>query len=140
VPEATRSLTMAAEMSSLGAAMEFVRKGALEANLQNGPLNELDLLVEEAVANVCRHAYPDKPGIMTVTYSIPVPGALSVEIADQGIEFNPLSAKPPDLTLDLEHRPIGGLGIFLLKTLATSLTYRREAGWNHLTFRFSANS
>ena len=61
-------------------------------------------------------------------------------LVDQGIEFDPLAAPAPDLTLDLEHRPIGGLGILLLKTLAGSLSYRREQGWNHLRFGISANS
>jgi anti-sigma regulatory factor (Ser/Thr protein kinase) len=65
---------------------------------------------------------------------------LTVEVADQGAEFNPLTAPPPDLTLDLENRPIGGLGIFLVKTLAPFITYRRESDWNRLTFGISADS
>jgi anti-sigma regulatory factor (Ser/Thr protein kinase) len=137
----TRSLTTAAEISSLAAVTEFVRTGALEAKLPDERVNELDLLLEEMFVNVCRYAYPDgKPGNVSVTYSIPAPGELSVGIADQGVEFNPLSAEPPDLTLNLEERPIGGLGILLLKKLTTSLTYRREDGWNRLTFGVSAGS
>jgi anti-sigma regulatory factor (Ser/Thr protein kinase) len=121
--------------------MEFVRTGAVEAKLPNARIGELDLLVEEAIVNVCRYAYPEgRPGIMTVTHSIPAPGELTVEIADQGPAFNPLSTEPPDLTLSLQQRPIGGLGIFLLRTLAKSLTYRREDGWNRLTFGVSAGS
>jgi anti-sigma regulatory factor (Ser/Thr protein kinase) len=111
----------------------------MEAKLPDARVNELDLVMEEAIVNVCRYAYPEgKLGMMTVTYSIPAQGGLSVEIADQGIEFNPLSAAPPDLTVNLGERPIGGLGIFLLKTLATSLTWRREDGWNRLTVGVSA--
>ncbi len=91
--------------------------------------------------NVCRHAYPDgMNGTVTVTYSVPVAGELSLEVADQGIEFNPLVAAPPDLTLNLDRRPIGGLGIVLIRTLAASLAYRRESGWNRLTFTISADS
>jgi anti-sigma regulatory factor (Ser/Thr protein kinase) len=135
VPCATRSLTIAAKPASLGAVTEFVRKGALEANLPEERIAELDLLVDELIMNVCTHAYPDgRPGDVTVTYSVPAPGELSVEVADQGVEFNPLKAKSPDLTLSLESRPIGGLGIHLVKTFAKSLTYRREQGWNRLTF------
>jgi anti-sigma regulatory factor (Ser/Thr protein kinase) len=135
----TRSLTAAAELPSLGAVREFVRTGAMEADLPDAHVNELDLVMEEAIVNICRYAYPEgKPGMVTVTYSIPAQGRLSVEIADQGIEFNPLSAAPPDLTVNLGERPIGGLGIFLLKTLAPSLTWRREDGWNRLTVGVSA--
>jgi len=141
VPSATQSLTMTAQTASLHAAMEFVRKGALEASLPEARIGELDLLIEEVFMNVCCHAYPDgKQGIVTLTYSVPAPGELSVEVADQGEEFNPLTAAPPDLTLNLEDLPIGGLGIFLVKTLASSLTYRRDCGWNRLTFGISAGS
>jgi anti-sigma regulatory factor (Ser/Thr protein kinase) len=135
VPCATRSLTVVAKPASLGAVTEFVRKGALEANLPEERIAQLDLLVDELIMNVCTHAYPDgRPGDVTVTYSVPGPGELSVEVADQGVEFNPLKVKPPDLALSLEARPVGGLGIHLVKTFAKSLTYRREQGWNRLTF------
>jgi anti-sigma regulatory factor (Ser/Thr protein kinase) len=132
---------MPAKAASLSAVMEFVRQGALEANLPDARIGELDLLIEEAVVNVCTHAYrDDMPGSVTVTYSCPAAGELIVEVADQGVAFNPLTVEPPDLTLGLEQRPVGGLGIFLLKTLATFLTYRRESGWNRLTFGISADS
>lgn len=119
--------------------MEFVREGALEAKLPEPRIDELDLLIDELIMNVSTHAYPeDTPGDVTVTYCVPAPGELSVEVADQGAEFNPLNSDPPDIALRLEDRPIGGLGIYLVKTLATSLTYRRWEGWNRLTFGISA--
>jgi serine/threonine-protein kinase RsbW len=137
----SQSLTVAAKPSSLRAVTEFVRQGALQANLPDDRIGALDLLVDEVIMNVCIHAYPDdRSGDVIVTYSVPAPGELSVEVADQGVEFNPLNAEPPDLTVHLEARPIGGLGIHLVKTLAQSLAYRREQGWNRLTFGLSARS
>jgi len=115
--------------------------GAREANLPELQICQLDLLIEEIFVNIYRYSYSEQaPGSVTVSYTIPKAGELSVEVVDQGIEFDPLAAPAPDLTLDLEHRPIGGLGILLLKTLAGSLSYRREQGWNHLRFGISANS
>jgi serine/threonine-protein kinase RsbW len=141
LPCATRSLTIAAKPASLRAVTEFVRQGAREANLPEERIGQLDLLADELITNVCTYAYPDgKPGEVTVTYSVPAPGELRVEMADRGVEFNPLKAGTPDLTLKLEERPIGGLGLHLVKTLASSLTYRREQGWNRLTFGISASS
>ncbi len=103
-------------------------------------MRELELVIEEVLMNVSRYSYPEgAPGVVTITYSVPAPGKLAVEVCDQGIEFNPLTATPPDLTLDLKQRPIGGLGILLLKSFAKSLTYRREQGWNRLTLAISAN-
>ena len=141
MPIATRSLRLAANTACLHAAVEFVRMGALEAGLPEARILKLDLLIEEIFTNVCRHGYPDgRQGVVTLTYSVPAPGELSVEIADQGVEFNPLTAAPPVLTSNLESRPIGGLGIFLVKTLAPFITYRRDHDWNRLTFGISAGS
>ena len=141
MPGATRSLTIEANVASLRAATDFVLMGAREANLPEARLGELGLLIEEIFMNACCHAYQDRrQGVVALTYSVPAPGELSVEVADQGAEFNPLTAVPPDLTLNLESRPIGGLGIFLVKAFASSLSYRRDRGWNRLTFGISVRS
>ena len=140
MPSTPQSLTLVGKAESLGPATEFVRKGAREANLPESRMLELDLLLEEILINICRYSYPEgEPGTMVLTYSIPEPGELTVEVGDQGVEFDPLKVGPPDLTLDLVERPVGGLGIWLLKSFARSLTYRREDGWNRLTFAISAN-
>ena len=59
--------------------------------------------------------------------------ALSMEIADDGVAFDPLQAPAPDLDADIDDRPIGGLGVFLVRELMDSVAYRREAGWNRLS-------
>jgi serine/threonine-protein kinase RsbW len=141
VPCATRSLTIAANTASLGAALEFIRTGAREASLVEERIGVLDLLIEEIFMNVCSHAYQDgEPGVVTLTYLVTAQGELRVEVADQGAEFDPLTAAQPDLTSNLESRPIGGLGLLLVKTLAPSITYRRDRDWNRLTFGMSAGS
>ena len=95
---ASRSLTIAAKPASLSAVTDFVRQAATEANLPEDRLAELDLLVDELIMNVCSYAYPkDRPGNVTVTCSVLAPGELTVEVADQGVEFNPLKGQPPDL-------------------------------------------
>jgi anti-sigma regulatory factor (Ser/Thr protein kinase) len=140
LPRTPQSLTLVAKPESLGRVTQFVRKGAQQANLPESRMGELDLLIEEVFMNISRHSYPQgASGIVTVTCFIPAPGELAIEVGDQGIEFNPLTTSPPDLTLDLARRPIGGLGVFLLKSFANSLSYRREEGWNRLTFGISSN-
>jgi serine/threonine-protein kinase RsbW len=135
----TQSLTLPAKTESLGAVTRFVREGAQESNLPEARMDELDLLVEEIFMNIARHSYPkDAPGVVSVMYSVSGPGELAVEFGDQGAEFNPLMVGPPDLALDLDQRRTGGLGVFLLKEFADSLSYRREQGWNRLTMGISA--
>ena len=141
MPETPKTLTTIAKPESLGPVTEFVRTGALEAELPEVQMRQLELLIEEIFVNISRYAYPeDSPGSVTVSYMVPKAGELNVEVGDQGIEFDPLSAPAPDLTLGLEERPVGGLGIFLLKRFAGSLSYRREQGWNRLRFGMSAES
>jgi serine/threonine-protein kinase RsbW len=141
LPETPQSLTLSAEPKSLGPFTDFVRKGALEASLPEPDVLQLELLIEEILVNIWRYAYPEgSPGTVVVTYSVPKPGEIALEVGDQGMEFDPLTAAVPNLTEDLEGRPVGGLGIFLLKSFAKSLQYRRHQGWNRLRFEIAAHS
>lgn len=141
MPDTPKTLTLVARPESLGPVTEFVRMGAREAELPELQMRQLELLIEEIFVNISRYSYPENsPGSVTISYTVPKAGELSVEVGDEGIEFDPLNAPAPDLTLDLEDRPIGGLGILLLKTLAGSLSYHREQGWNRLRFGISAES
>ena len=132
------SLTVPARAGSLTPVTEFVCKGAQKANLSGDRTGQLELILEEILINLSLHAYEGGgEGDVVVTYSIPVPGKLCVEVSDRGREFDPLAAAAPNLTLDLAGRPVGGLGIFLIRSFADSLTYRREDGWNRLSFAVS---
>jgi serine/threonine-protein kinase RsbW len=55
-----------------------------------------------------------------------------VEVEDDGRPFDPLLVPPPDLTLPLERRPIGGLGIHLIRSLMDEVAYARHDGRNVL--------
>jgi anti-sigma regulatory factor (Ser/Thr protein kinase) len=66
------------------------------------------------------------------------PGALRLEVSDSGRVFNPLEVPMPDLSAGLVDRPIGGLGLFLVRSLTDSLAYQRENGRNTVSFRFPA--
>jgi serine/threonine-protein kinase RsbW len=57
-----------------------------------------------------------------------------VVVADDGPEFDPLSAAEPDTTLGVEDRPIGGLGIALVRRLMDEVAYERRDGRNRLRF------
>ncbi len=57
---------------------------------------------------------------------------IETEIIDNGIPFNPLAQPEPDLTLPLEERKTGGLGIHFIRTVMTRLDYHRSDGRNHL--------
>lgn len=135
---ASQSLSLPAAIESLAPATEFVRDGAREAGFTGDRLGEVDLVMEELFMNVASYAYPaGEPGAVEITWSLPHPGVLSVEIADRGFAFDPLRGEDPDLTSELSERPIGGLGIFLVRGMTSALDYRRDGDWNRLHFEMS---
>jgi anti-sigma regulatory factor (Ser/Thr protein kinase) len=58
---------------------------------------------------------------------------LIFKIIDSGKEFDPTLQPDADVTLSLEERPIGGLGIFLIRQIMQTVDYRRVDGKNILT-------
>ncbi len=62
---------------------------------------------------------------------------LTIEIIDDGIPFDPLSHEQPDITLQAEERPVGGLGIFLISKIMDTVQYSRINNFNILTLKKS---
>ena len=107
---------------------------------------QLDLACEEFFTNVCSYAYPDatdeNPGIVRIQFEYsPAPPSLTVQIADDGVPYNPLAkedAATVDEYSDVSDIPIGGLGIMLAKQNVDEMTYERVDGKsNVLTFKKS---
>ena len=96
---------------------------------------KVELAVEEAAVNICNHAYDDSPGPLRVR-ALNVSDSFIVEISDTGRPFNPLKQTPPDLSGDLMQRPIGGVGIHLIRSVAADVRYARGGNWNILTLTF----
>lgn len=133
-------LTLPARVQSVRVFHEFVRDGAAVVGLTSEDMDKLDLVLEEILVNIARYAYEGGVGDVEVGYSTQGDGLL-VEVTDRGRSYNPLEAAPaPDLTLGLADRPIGGLGVLLVKQIVSSLSYRRQDGQNMVSFRFPGNS
>lgn len=106
-----------------------------EWNVNDDLTNKLDMCAEEIFANVAFYAYPEKQGIIDVTLN-KTDMNIIFEFKDEGIEYNPLEKPDPDITLPPEERPIGGLGIYMIKNLSDEIYYKRENGTNILTLVF----
>lgn len=95
------------------------------------------LVLEEVFTNIIKYAYADA-GAHEVRFAARLtPDHVVMEFVDDGREFDPLAARPPDLARPLEERPIGGLGIHLVRKLADRLDYVRADGRNRLTVRMA---
>jgi serine/threonine-protein kinase RsbW len=95
------------------------------------------LVVEEAFVNLCRHAYrghDDGTVGVAITGRI---GELEIELRDSGPAFDPIVDAPrPDLTLGVEARKPGGLGVELMRRMTDELRYHRADGQNVLSMIF----
>ncbi len=111
-------------LNNLEEIISFIKKQAKKANLSVEKINRLELAAEEALVNIIKHAYPAKEGYIKVKCKNN--NHFILEIIDEGIPFNPLSAKNPRLDLDIDSRPIGGVGILLIKKMVDSVEYKRK--------------
>jgi serine/threonine-protein kinase RsbW len=129
-------LTLPARAESIAPFREFLRQGCIDVHLPPHEVEKLDLVLEEILINVARYAYSPAEGDVEVSYRTISAGKLLVEIGDSGRVFNPLEADPPDFSRGLADRPLGGLGVFLVRGLVESIEYRREENRNVLSFTF----
>ena len=96
----------------------------------------LNMALDDLLNNVVQYAFPNDP----TEHQIEVEGEVREDcvvltIGDDGIPFNPLSVAPPDLSVLLHEREIGGLGIHLIRSMFDEVTYHRKVGQNVLTIK-----
>ena len=118
------------EVEKLGA---FVKQVAEALQLDKSLTGKLRLAVEEAVVNVMEYAYPAGHTGEVSIRATSDGHRLKFIITDSGISFNPTEAPEADTTLSAKERPIGGLGILLVRELMDSVNYERINGKNVLT-------
>jgi anti-sigma regulatory factor (Ser/Thr protein kinase) len=142
-------LRLPANVAHLPDAARFVAAAAAQAGLDAAAQAAAQLALEEAFVNVCRYAYrgpeaaepaADPPGDVELRCA-PQAGALHLELADQGVPFDPLAQPAPDFGLPIEQRVVGGAGIPLIRAMADAVAYRREGPRNvlRMTFRNAAD-
>ena len=111
----------------------FLKTLADELHLDTSMTRNIRLAVEEAVVNVMDYAYPaGKEGNVNIK-ALSNRDSLKIVITDTGAAFNPTEAAQADTSLSAEDRPIGGLGILLVRELMDSINYERSDGQNILT-------
>lgn len=103
--------------------------------LSEKTLFELNLILEEIVANVISYAFGDIRQHEILIQVNLTDGELTLEVEDDGKPFNPLQVPSPDMDGPLEGRKIGGLGLYLVRELTNSIHYRREDEKNRLVLR-----
>lgn len=115
----------------------FIEEVCEEAGTDAVTTMQMNLAMEEAVVNVMNYAYPKGEKGEIDIEATTENERLTFVITDSGTPFDPTAKEDADTTLSAEERPIGGLGIFLVKQLMDSVGYERKEGKNVLTMRKS---
>lgn len=128
-----RHLELHNDIKQISLLAEFIETIAEEKQLDETLAMNLNLALEEAVTNVILYAYPkDTDGRVDVD-AILKEHSLEFIITDSGVPFDPTAAPEADITLSADERPIGGLGIYMVRKLMDEVRYQRVDNKNVLT-------
>ena len=133
--EIKRSLILPNDIETIPQLNEFIDSVAEEMALDMSLTMSLNLAIEEAVVNVMDYAYPEGQQGNVEIEAMTDGEWLTFVISDSGVPFDPTTKEDADTTLSAEERPIGGLGIFLVRQLMDVIQYQRDGDKNVLTLR-----
>lgn len=100
-------------------------------------LFDLNLSLDELMTNIISYGYSDDSNHEIILEIDLDNKQLDITLIDDGIEFNPLNKEKPDLNLEVENKPIGGLGIFFVKQKMDEVNYERKDSKNYLQLKKS---
>ena len=126
------TLALVNKVSEITRLNAFVESATSALDMEKGLAHRIELAVEEAVINVIDYAYPgDTEGNISLAIEADAKRIRFI-LSDSGAEFDPTAVSKADTTLTVDERPIGGLGVFLIRNLMDSINYERTDGKNIL--------
>ena len=130
---------MEEENTSIEDISKFVEFAENVLNELNAPMKDIikiNIAIDEIVSNIFKYGYDNKPGYvkMKIRPSVDLK-YVSISFYDRGVPYNPIKAEDPDVTMRLEDRAIGGLGIYVVKKTMDNMKYKYENGQNILTIK-----
>ena len=127
-----REIKISNDLNEISVLASFIEELGEELSLSFETTMNINLA---AVANIIMYAYPTQEQhtiLLRVTYS---EKQLVFLLTDKGASFDPTQVDEVDVTLSLEERPIGGLGIFLIRSIMNEISYQRIDNENHLIMK-----
>ena len=128
-----KSIVLANEISEICRLADFIEDMGNEFSLAPDVRFNINLVLEEAVANIINYAYPKDEHESIYLSARMHEDSIVLVLTDTGKEFDPTMAPEVDVTLSAEERQIGGLGIFLIRQIMNEVRYERIDGKNVLT-------
>jgi signal transduction histidine kinase len=117
------SLRFPAELDRLAAIRSFIEEAANRFQVEPDAVDDMLLAVDEAATNIIVHGYRGQPGAIEIEVE-KQDGSLAVSLRDQAPPFDPTTVPVPDLSLPLDQRPFGGMGVYLMRQSMDEVIYR----------------
>ena len=130
-----RSITLPNDVAEVPQLATFVDEVCETLGFDMSVAMQINLAIEEAVVNVMNYAYPEGTRGNINVIAQANDERLKFVISDSGTPFDPTVREQVDITLAVEERPIGGLGIHLVRQIMDSINYQRDGDKNVLTLR-----
>lgn len=128
------TLVMHNDVQQLGQLPGWMDQVGEAFNLDPALVMSLNLALEEAATNVILYAYPKgTTGSVELSADLAEGNRLRFVLSDSGKPFDPTAAPDPDIAASVLDRPIGGLGIFLVRQIMDEVQYNYAGGHNVLT-------
>lgn len=128
-----RSITLTNDVEEVPRLNVFVDEVCEDMGCDMETTMRMNLAIEEAVVNVIDYAYPSGTvGNVDINATV-YDNHMEFVISDSGTPFDPTKKEDVDISLPVEERRIGGLGIHLVKQLMDKISYERKDGHNILT-------
>jgi len=124
-------ISIEAKKEKIPLAVEFIEDVMTSSRFDRRRILEVQLAVEEAFTNTALHGYRGNKGTIRIC-SRDIDDGMEVVIEDDGLPFDPTRLKAPVLIDDVEMRPIGGLGVHLMRTFLDGMRYEFKDGKNNL--------
>ena len=131
-----KEIKVEAKIENLAAVNGFLHEQIDELDCSAATVMQLEIAIEELFSNICYYAYGDGTGDAAIQVDIDKTNkCICITFIDMGKPYNPLKKDDPDITLGIEDRPIGGLGIFMVKESMDDMTYEYRDNKNILKIK-----
>jgi serine/threonine-protein kinase RsbW len=126
--ENSKELKVKSKTENLSVIRDFISSNALEAGISNEIVDNIMLAVDEACTNIIKHAYQSYPeGEIVIRVEIDAK-KFNILIIDYGNTFDPTIVPKPDLKKYFQEHKVGGLGMYLMRTLMDDVKYKTVPG------------
>lgn len=127
-----KKLKVKAIMDNYDSCISFIEEQLQQAGFDNKTIIKVVTACEEIIVNVMNYAYSPQEGELDITFEEDI-DAVKITFIDNGNPFNPLASPDADITLPIDQREIGGLGILMVKKFMDDVNYEYKDNKNILT-------